>query len=184
MAQADTNTNGAQQQADAFVRMWADFASRMAAAGMSYQPDSTPPQMTREMRDAMLNAMGEQCNQFMRSPQFLEMIKQSMRASIDMRKQMNDFLGRMHHDMQGASRQDVDQIMLSLRHLEHRIVDTVDRVDERLDAITQRLDALEAKMANGSASKPRRTTTAKASGTASKTSAGKKAPRKAKPKKK
>ena len=47
--------------------------------------------------------------------------------------------------MQGVSRQDVDQIMLALRHMERRMVDGMERLSEQLDALDQRLEKLERK---------------------------------------
>lgn len=133
--------NGQEEQysAQSFTKMWADFASRMAQAGMAFSPGDAPPDAARAMRDAALGAMGEYCEKLMRSPEFLETLKQSMAASIEMRKQLNEFLGRMHHEMQAPSRQDVDQLMLALGHLEHRIVDRLERLEDRLGGLESRL---------------------------------------------
>jgi hypothetical protein len=129
--------------ADGFVKMWSDFASSMAKAGLMFSPASSPPQIAREIRSAMLEAWAEYCDQFMRSGEFREMTKQSLAASVEARRQMNDFFGRMQHEFQGASRQDVDQLMLSLRHIERRLVDGMERLSARLDEVAERLAKLE-----------------------------------------
>lgn len=130
--------------AEAITKMWGEFASRMAQASGALKPDDMPPEMARAMRSAMFRAMGEYCDQFMRSPQFLQMMKQSMAGAIQLRRQLNEFLGRVQHEFQGTSRQDVDQLMLALRHLEQRIVDGNEHLLERIEELDARLDALEA----------------------------------------
>jgi hypothetical protein len=126
------------------MQVWSDYASKMASAGASLSPQAPAPDMARDLRSAMLDAWARSWDQFLRSPQFLGMTQQSMAAVVDWRKQMNDCLGELQHQFQGASRKDVDQIMLGLRHLEHRMVDVVEDLGARLEEISARLDALEA----------------------------------------
>src|SRR5690242_1979473 len=106
-----------------FMRMWSDLASKMMTAGMPFSPESTPPEAARDYRDAMLKYWGDFWQQFLRSPAFLDMMRQSLDASVQARKQFNDYFGQMHHDFQGVSRQDIDQLMRALRHVEQRSVD-------------------------------------------------------------
>lgn len=129
--------------ADMFTRAWSDFASQMMKAGVAFTPDSAPPQAAKEIRSAMFKAWGDYCDQFMRSPEFLDMMKQSLSVSVQARKQLNDFLGQVQHDFQGASRQDVDQLMLSFRRLERRIVDEMERLTDKLGDLATRLDQIQ-----------------------------------------
>jgi hypothetical protein len=128
---------------DMFTRMWSDFATQMMRAGTAFSPTSTPPQAAREMRAALFKAWSDYCDQFMRSQEFLGMMQQSLAASIQARKQLNDFLGQVQHEFQGASRHDVDQIMLSMRHMERRFVDAMERLSEQLDRLGERLERME-----------------------------------------
>jgi hypothetical protein len=93
------------------------------------------------MRSAALDEWARMWDQFLRSPQFLTMMQQSLAGSVQWRKQWNDWLGEVQHQFQGASRQDVDQLMLGLRHLEQRMVDVTEKLNARLDELTERLDA-------------------------------------------
>jgi hypothetical protein len=128
---------------DAFAKMWSDFAAKMAAAGVAFTPGAAPPDASRQVRAAMFKAMGEACDEFMRSPQFQEMMKQSLNNSIQFRKQLNDFLGRMQHEFQGTSRQDVDSLMQVMEHVERRVTDSFERLSERLDELNERLERVE-----------------------------------------
>jgi hypothetical protein len=140
-------TTKVQDSAEAFAKMWSDFAARAAAAGLSFRPDATPPEAATQVRDAFLRTMEQYWIDFMRSPQFLEGMKQTMDGAIAFRWQINEFLSRAHHEMQGAAREDIDSVMLCIRHLETRLLDRIDEVATRLDQITDRLDRLDGRKA-------------------------------------
>lgn len=116
-------------------KMWTEFANKAFAAATSVPPGTTPPDAARQFRSAFLHAWAAYCDEFMRSSEFLELMKQSMRNAIEFRQQLNQFLGRMHHEFQGTSRQDVDQLMLAIRHVEQRLTDSMDRLSARVDQL-------------------------------------------------
>jgi hypothetical protein len=140
---------------DLFTRIWSDFAAQMMQSGMAFAPDRKPPEVSREMRSAMIKAWSDYCDQFMRSADFLEMMKQSLSASLQARKQMNDFLGQMQHEFQNSSRQDVDQMAASLQHVERRIIDRLEDLASQIDRLEQRLLRVESK-ATDAAKKPKK----------------------------
>jgi hypothetical protein len=125
------------------ARVWTEMATKMMSTGMSLGPENAPPEVSKQMRGLMFQAMAQQAEQYMRSPQFVEMMKQSMDAAITVKKQLNDFLTQAHHAGQGVARQDVDAVLRSLHHLETRVLDNMEGICDRLDKITQRLEALE-----------------------------------------
>ena len=147
--------NGDQQfdPADMFTRMWADFATKMAQAGATFDPEKPAPDAARTMRDATLGAMNQHAQQFLRSPEFLSMLKQSFDASITARKQLNDFLAQTQHDFQSASRQDADQVMQAIQSLETRITSGMDRLGRHVDRLNERLDRLESEPRSASKQK-------------------------------
>lgn len=152
---------GNSQQAQAFAQMWTDFASKMAGAGFSFGADATPPEAARHVRDAMFQAMAQYCEQYMRSPQFLESMKQSMDTAIEFRKQLNDFLTRAHHEMQGVARSDVDALMVAIRRAETRVLARIEDITARLEELGDRLDKLDGAAQTSSSSAASRPPTAK-----------------------
>jgi len=139
--------------AEAFTKMWTEFATKMASAGMTFTPDSPPPEAARHVRNAMFDAMSSYCETFMRSPQFMEMMKQSMDNAIAFRKQLNTFMTRMHHETQGVAQEDMDSVIQTLKSLQHGVVDRLDDIADRLDDLSKRVEAMEKQ--GGSSSKPR-----------------------------
>lgn len=128
---------------DAFTKMWTDFASQMAQAGMSLDPAQQQPDAARAMRDTMLGAMNRHAQEFMRSPEFLNTMKQAFDGSMAARKQLNDFLAQAQHDFQATSRDDIDQVMQAIQSLESRLTSGMDRLGQHIDRVNARLDALE-----------------------------------------
>src|SRR5215469_11010948 len=109
------------------------MATKMAAAGLAASPDTPPPDAARQMRSALFQAMSQQADQFMRSPQFLEFIKLSLDSSIQSREQLNEFYTRMHHEIQGVARQDIDHILSGIHQSETRIMDRLEEITRRLE---------------------------------------------------
>jgi hypothetical protein len=138
-----------------FLKMWTDFAGKMGGAGVSFSPSSTPPDMTKEMRATFFKAWSEYCDEYMRSPAFLDSWKKAMDSAIDFRRQMNQSMGKVHHEFQGTSRQDIDQLMIALTHLERRLVDNLERTGGRVEEMADRIDALEKKLKGLDKPKPR-----------------------------
>jgi hypothetical protein len=123
--------------------LWTDTWSKMWGAGMAQAGDGGGPDAFRQVRSAMLSAWGDYFNRFMRSPEFLEALKQMMDVNVACRRKANDLLGQMQDNLQMASRQDVDQMMRTMRHLEHRLMDGIERISCEQERLGQRLEALE-----------------------------------------
>ena len=126
-----------------FAKMWTEFMTNMAKQGMAFGTEGPSPGAAKAYRDAMLQMMSEWCEQYMRSPEFIEMMKESMSASIELRRQMNEFLGKAQHEFQGTSRQDVDLLMAGIQRLENRLTDAFERLDQRISALDERLNNVE-----------------------------------------
>jgi hypothetical protein len=133
----------AQQLGTLWLEMMTEMMTKMMAAGVSADPAQPPPQAARRARDVSLEALGQQADAYMRSPQFLELMKQSLDAQIAFRTQLNQFFTQAHHAVQGVAKQDVDDLFLSARHTETRVLDRIEGLCERLDRLSRRLEALE-----------------------------------------
>lgn len=130
-------------QAELLSKMWTDFAGKMTAAGLSVQPGTPPPEAMRKIRDAFFQAMGQSLDQYMRSEPFLQSMKQSMDSAIAFRKQSNDLLTQWRHELQGTASEDVDNLLLAVRHMETRVLESMDQMAGRIEAISARLDRME-----------------------------------------
>lgn len=124
------------EQAAAFQKLWMDSATKIAQAAFTISPGSPPPEVVRQIRSGIFQALASSWEEFMRSPQFLESMKQWMENAITFRKMTTDFMARVRNEMQAPSREDVDTIMLNIRHLERRLLDRLDELATQVDALT------------------------------------------------
>ena len=128
------------EQAAAFQKIWMESMSRMLQAGFTFTPGSPPPEAMRQVRSGIFQAMTESWEQFMRSPQFTEGIKPWMDNTIAARKMSNDLMAKLRNEMQAPSRDDIDTVMLTVRHMEKRLLDRMDALSEEVAALNRRLD--------------------------------------------
>lgn len=127
-------------QAIAFQRFWNESFSKVMQAAMSVSPGSPPPEMWRELRGGVLEALSESWQHFMRSPQFLEGMSQWMEQATRYRKMNNDLMANLHSEMQSPSREDISSILLSVRHMEKRLLNRVDELSTQVEELSERLE--------------------------------------------
>jgi len=126
------------EQGAAFQRIWLESMSKLMHASFTFSPDSAPPELLREIRNGVLKALGESWNDYLRSPQFQESMKQCMDNAVAFRKQTNDFMAKVHKEMQTPSRDDIDTVMLAVHHMETRILDRLEEMANQVEALKQR----------------------------------------------
>jgi len=149
------NDANSTKPSDPFTGFWMDLMSRMAGAG---RPAATPSQdeVFKQMRQAFFDAWAQYCDEFMRSPAYLEAMKKSMDGALAFKQQVNEMLTRALHEQQIPARSDTDSILLVLRSLEERVLSRIDHLNERVDDLAARVaPAPGAEAAAPAISKPR-----------------------------
>ena len=141
-------------QATRLMELWGEMATRMAMAGMQANPQSAPPEAARSVRASVFQAMAQFADQYMRSPEFLAMLRQGFDNGMKVREQTNEVLTRLHHELQGVAHKDVESLLRGVHQAECRIVDRLDDLCCRMDQIAGRLDALEGGTPANEGSKP------------------------------
>jgi len=124
-------------QIGSFQKIWMETFSRMAQNAFAFTPDSAPPEMLRQMRSGIFEALAQSWDEYLRSPQFLDAMKQWMDSAIFFRKMTNDLLTKARHETQDIAREDIDSVMLAVRHMEKRILDRLESLSARVDELTQ-----------------------------------------------
>ena len=106
----DDLTNGFNEQIEKFQKIWIDTFSRMTQGAFAFTPDSAPPEMLRQMRSGIFQALAQSWDEYLRSPQFMEATKQWMDSAVFIRKMTNDLLTKTHHETQNPAREDIDSV--------------------------------------------------------------------------
>ncbi len=131
----EENFNKTAEEALAFQKIWLETISRMMQAGFTISPSSPPPEMMRQMRTGIFQALATSWDEFMRSPHFLEGVRQWMENAITFRKLSNEFMARVRTELQAPSRGDIDSVMLTVRHMEKRLLDRLDELSAEVAAL-------------------------------------------------
>jgi hypothetical protein len=131
----ETDFSKASEQAAAFQKMWVDSMTRLMQTAFSSSPTPPPPEILGQIRAGMFQALAHSWEEFMRSPQFLDGMKQWMENAINFRKLTNDFMAKVRNEIQAPSRDDIDTIMLTVRHMEKRLLDRVDQLAQQVGAL-------------------------------------------------
>jgi len=123
------------KQAGEMWRLWLETLSRLGGSFASAQPGSPPPEAARQVRGAVLNAVSEQVDQFLRSETFLQWMKEWLDRTIAFQKQTHEIMTQMHHATEGVAVQDVTAIMGVLRQMEDRLLDRLDDLNRRVERL-------------------------------------------------
>lgn len=126
------------EQGAAFQKIWIESMSKLMQAAFTFSPDSTPPELLREIRNGILRALGESWDEFMRSPQFQQNMKQWMDSAMSFRQMSNDFMARVHKETRTPSNDDIDAIQQNMRHLETRILDRLETLSKQVEELNRR----------------------------------------------
>lgn len=133
----DEKFDQAFQQAATFQKMWTDAFTQMGEVWGKYSPSNPPPDTIRDMRAGMLKVLSEAWDQFARSPQFMEYMKTSMDGFMDLRKMTADAMTRNHHQMQSPAREDIDGVLLAIRHMERRLLDRIEDIENAVAHVSR-----------------------------------------------
>ncbi len=126
--------------ADQFMNFWSDMMSR---SGMPGGTDSN--ENSKQMQRMFFDAWAKACDDYMRSPQFCQMLKQTMDAALSFRKQTNEFLGKVHNQGQNPSLSDIDDLASIVRVLEERVLAKVEELDAKVSEMSVRVGGRPAK---------------------------------------
>jgi len=131
------------EQVAAFQKLWMDSFTNMASVWSQYSPGSPPTEELRRMRGGMLKVLSETWDEYMRTPQFLEMMKASLNGMLDLKRMAREGMNRVHDQFENTSKEDVDDMLLAIRHVERRLVDRLEGIDDRVAKLDEKIDRFE-----------------------------------------
>ncbi len=123
------------------LHLWYDLVSHATEAYQPWAGATMSPEVLRQSRSNLYKAWGDSWERFLRSSSFLDNNRQYMTGTLEMKKQVREFFNWLHHEMQLASADDVDQIMATLRRLGEDLREQLEEIHSRLDDFGARLHA-------------------------------------------
>ena len=101
-----SNGTSGQGPTDPFTKAWTDlFAKMTTPAGQAQSPQQPawPDETVKQMQRTMFEAMAKQADEYLRSPQFLTMMKQMMDQSIAFKQQIDRFITEAYRGVQAPA---------------------------------------------------------------------------------
>jgi len=127
-------------QVVAFQKLWTDSFANLASVWSQFSPASPPPDEMRKMRGGMLKVLAETWDEYMRTPQFMEMMKGSLNGAIDLKRMARDGMNRVHEQFENPSKEDIDGVLMAIRHVERRLLDRLEGLDDRVANLDEKID--------------------------------------------
>jgi hypothetical protein len=144
----------AAEQMTAFQKIWMESFTQLMQTALTGAPTSAPPEVLRQMRSDIFRSLARSWDEFLRSPQYLEGMRQWMDGTVSARKMRNEWMAKMRNELQAPSRDDIDAIMLSVRHMEQRLLARIEDLSRRIEALNGHSAGNEPKQAGNKTARP------------------------------
>jgi hypothetical protein len=141
------NMNKGFEQVAAFQKLWMNSFANMAGVWSQFSPGSPPSDEMRKMRGGMLKVLAETWDEYMRTPQFMEMMKASLNGTLDLKRMARDGMNLVHEQFENPSKGDIDDMLLAIRHVERRLLDRLEGLDNRVANLDEKIDKVDQRIA-------------------------------------
>ena len=85
------------------------------------------------MQRAFFDTMAKQADEFLRSPQFLNMMKQMMDQSMAFKQQVDRFITEAYRGAQMPAQADMQDLTGTLHGIEERLMSRIEELERRLE---------------------------------------------------
>ena len=134
-------------QAAAFQKLWTDSFANMASVWSEFSPGFLLSDEMRKMPGGMLKVPAETWDEYMRTPQFMEMMKASLNGALDLKRIVRDGMNRAHEQFENPTKEDIDGVLLAIRHVERRLLDRLQGLDDRMATLDEKIDKVDQRIA-------------------------------------
>ena len=149
------NTEKYFDQVAAFQKLWMDSLATMTSVWSQFSPGSPPTDEMRKMRGGMMQVLAETWDAYLRTPQFMEMMKASLDGALDLKRLARDGMNRVHEQFENPSKNDIDDVLLAIRHVERRLLDRLEGLDDRVANLDEKIDKVEQRISKQAATRKR-----------------------------
>jgi hypothetical protein len=133
-----SDSNHSQTATDPFSQFWGDFFARTGMSPAAGSPGASPSKETvQQMQRMFFDALAKYCDDFMRSEQFLKMMKETMDRSLAFKQQVDQFLSQLQRGMQSPAKADMDDLGGLLRSIEERVLSRLSDLEDKVAAVEE-----------------------------------------------
>jgi hypothetical protein len=141
------NLNKYFDQVTAFQKLWTDSLANMASVWSQFSPGSPPTDEMRKMRGGLLKVLAETWDEYMRTPQFMEIMTASLNGMLDLKRMARDGMNRVHEQFENPTKNDIDDVLLAIRHVERRLLDRLEGLNDRVANLDEKIDNVDHRIA-------------------------------------
>jgi hypothetical protein len=138
--QSMSDNDRSQTAPDPLSQFWGDFFTRAGMSppsGASAQSASPSKEAVQQMQRVFFDALAKYCDDFMRSEQFLTMMKETMDRSLAFKQQVDQFLGQLQRGVQSPAKADMDDLGGLLRSIEERVLSRLSALEDQVAAVEE-----------------------------------------------
>ena len=95
----------------------------------------------------MLKVLGETWDEYMRTPQFMELMKASLNGALDLKRMARAGMNLAHERFENPSKEDIDGVLMAIRHVERRLLDRLEGLDDRVAKLDEKIDKVDRRIA-------------------------------------
>lgn len=139
------------KQAAAFQKMWMDSMSGMARVWSDYSPNNPPPDELKKMRNGVLQVVSQTWDEYMRSPEFMQAMRDNLNNSMQWQKWAKDNANKVQSAMGSATKVDMEGVLVAIQHVERRVLDCLDDMQSKLQGVQKEIEGAQAKNAKAMA---------------------------------
>jgi len=84
-------------------------------------------------------------------------MKASLDGALDLKRLARDGMNRVHEQLEQPSKNDIDDVLMAIRHVERRLLDRLEGLDDRVANLDEKIDKVEQRISKQTAATRKRT---------------------------
>jgi hypothetical protein len=138
------NTNTYDPVVKPFVDLWSDYLKRADDAARDFLDEFDASSNVNTWQRRWHDALSKSLDAYMRTPAFLQAMKQNTDAAVKFKRQFDDLTTEVARNMNLPMASDISGLFERLHSIEEAILVRLGRIEKRLEKIEGQVDAGEA----------------------------------------
>ncbi|MCB1123789.1 MAG: hypothetical protein KJT03_19700, partial [Verrucomicrobiae bacterium] len=110
-----------------------------------------PPDELKKMRNGVLQVVSQTWDEYMRSPEFMQAMRDNLNNSMQWQKWAKDNANKVQSAMGSATKVDMEGVLVAIQHVERRVLDCLDDMQSKLQGVQKEIEGAQAKNAKAMA---------------------------------
>jgi methyl-accepting chemotaxis protein len=138
MASTNSNNADAFRLMEPFYDWWRNYAQQVNNDTEVLLKHLREGSSLPELHQSWLAALTQSLDSYMRSPAFLESMKNNLQTAIQAREQINDASQEVARNAQIPTLNDISGLFERLKSVEAEVIRRLDRIEKRLQAMEEK----------------------------------------------